>query len=350
MQERLQRSLTLGAIAILVLLIGAFLWSEEALQSPRQAWETLSNALITLVGEYPDRPRTLPGQVLQLLLLLFGTFAFGALIGKFSSYFVTQALAQTLPMKSFSNHIIVCNWNAKAPLVLRQLIEANRHHPRDIVLLCAEPIELDPEFQERADVFVVQGDPTHHGTLERLNAPKAKAIILLADADMEAPDEKNALIALAVKHLEKTPGQEQDIHVVAELVNSDRQRHLKEAGVDEVISSQDYSSGIIAQSALFRQMSEVYRQLLTYSDHTNEFYFIEPGHYPVTLYGLSFPALSTWVSEYSSQHPDNPLLLVGIRRQNQQVLLNPRPTDFQSLDPTDTLIVMAYHPVYDLRG
>ncbi|MFN3679036.1 hypothetical protein [Thermosynechococcus sp.] len=45
------------------------------------------------------------GQVLQLLLLLFGTFAFGALIGKFSSYFVTQALAQTLPMKSFSNPI-----------------------------------------------------------------------------------------------------------------------------------------------------------------------------------------------------------------------------------------------------
>ncbi|WP_297049731.1 MULTISPECIES: NAD-binding protein [unclassified Thermosynechococcus] len=184
--------------------------------------------------------------------------------------------------------IIVCNWNAKAPLVLRQLIEANRHHPRDIVLLYAEPIKLDPEFQERADVFVVQGDPTHHGTLERLNAPKA--IILLADADMEAPDDKNALIALAVKHLEKTPGQEQDIHVVAEWVNSDRPRPLKEAGVDEVISSQDYSSGILAQSALFREMSEVYRQLLTYSDHTNEFYFIEPGYSPATLYGLSFPA------------------------------------------------------------
>ncbi|WP_297041116.1 hypothetical protein [Thermosynechococcus sp. OHK43] len=109
MQARLQRFLTLGAIAILVLLIVAFVWSEEALQSPSRAWEALSNAIITLVGEYPDRPRTLLGQVVQLLLLLFGTFAFGALIGKFSSYFVTQALAQTLAMKSFSNHIIICN-------------------------------------------------------------------------------------------------------------------------------------------------------------------------------------------------------------------------------------------------
>ncbi|RMH67182.1 MAG: potassium transporter, partial [Cyanobacteria bacterium J003] len=143
---------------------------------------------------------------------------------------------------------------------------------------------------------------------------------------------------------------EQDIHVVAELVNSDRRRHLKEAGVDEVIFSQDYSSGILAQSALFRQMSEVYRQLLTYSDHTNEFYFIEPRYYPATLYGLPFPALSAWVSEYSNRHPDNPVLLVGIRRQNQQVLLNPRPTDFRGLDASDTLIVMAYHPIYDLRG
>lgn len=29
---------------------------------------------------------------------------------------------------------------------------------------------------------------------------------------------------------------------------------------------------------------------------------------------------------------------------------NPRPTDFQGLDPSDTLIVMAYRPIDDLRG
>ncbi|BCX12816.1 MAG: hypothetical protein KatS3mg067_1754 [Thermosynechococcus sp.] len=123
--------------------------------------------------------------------------------------------------------------------------------------------------------------------------PQAKAIILRADVDMAVPDEKNVLIALVVKHLEKTPGHEQDIYVVAELVNSDRQRHLKEAGVDEVIFSQDYSSGILssgilAQGALFRQMPKVYRQLLTYSDHPNEFYFIEPRYYPATFMASHF--------------------------------------------------------------
>ncbi|BCX12817.1 MAG: hypothetical protein KatS3mg067_1755 [Thermosynechococcus sp.] len=48
----------------------------------------------------------------ERLLLRFGTFAFGALIGKFSADFsadfVSQALAQTLPMNFFSNHIIIC--------------------------------------------------------------------------------------------------------------------------------------------------------------------------------------------------------------------------------------------------
>ncbi|BCX12815.1 MAG: hypothetical protein KatS3mg067_1753 [Thermosynechococcus sp.] len=54
------------------------------------------------------------------------------------------------------------------------------------------------------------------------------------------------------------------------------------------------------------------------------------------------------MSEYSNRHPANPVLLVGIRRQNQQVLLNPCPTDSPGLDPSDALIVMAYRPIYDL--
>ncbi len=90
-------------------LVGLFSWSEGAFVSRDTTWVALENALITLPGKYPDRPRTLTGQVLQLLLLIFGTFVFGAIVGKVASVFVTRALAQEEWVKRFQNHIILCN-------------------------------------------------------------------------------------------------------------------------------------------------------------------------------------------------------------------------------------------------
>ncbi len=326
--------------------VGILLWSEGGFVNPATAWEIITNVLITLVGEYPDKPKTILGQVFQLLLLLFGTFIFGALVGKFSSFFVTQALLQEKNMQVFNDHIIICNWNEKAPAVIHQLLQGNQKQPRDIVVISASEIPQKNEFISQTHVYFIQADPTHHATLQKFFAPQAKAIILLADEDTQGPDEKNALIALAIKHLEQIPHSQRNIHVVAELVNLDRYRHLQEAGVDEVVSARDYSSGIIAQSALFKNMSVVYQQLLTYTEDTNEFYFIEPGHYPVSWQGLSFGELSQQVSRLSQ--PEQPLMLVGIRRGDGAILLNPKRSQFQYLAPDDTLIIMAFQPIATL--
>ncbi|GAX36064.1 putative potassium channel protein [Nodularia sp. NIES-3585] len=340
-------TLVLTSIAVFLLLVGLttlLLWSEGALGSRKATWEALENAIITLMAEYPDKPQTILGRILQLLLLVFGTFAFGAIVGKISSFFVTRALLQDKAVKYFQDHIIICNWNEKAPAIVRQLLEANLADPRDIIIISASVIEDRGDLEDIDNVYFVQADPTHHATLEKVQAPLAKAVILLADEETEGPDEKNALIALAIKHLEQTPGQEKDIHVIGELVKLDRHRHLKEAGVDEVISARDYSSGIIAQSAMFKKMSVVYQQLLTYSDDTNEFYFIEPGKYPQHFQGKTFPELIKLISEYSASNADNPLLLLGVKR-GGEVLLNPKPSYFEKLDRDDSLIVMAFRNV-----
>ncbi|WP_008318734.1 potassium channel family protein [Leptolyngbya sp. PCC 6406] len=343
--SRLKLTLALTSAGLaLFSVIGLLLWSEGQL-SGRAFWEGLEDAIITLMGEYPDKPRTVTGRVLQLVLLVFGTFIFGAIIGKISSFFVTRAIWKQRAVKQFKNHIILCNWNSKAMNIVQQLLEANQDQPRDIVVVSAAAVEDQGELADRDDVHFVQADPTHHATLEKLQAPQAKAVILLADEESVGPDEKNALIALAIKHLEQIPGQQKDIHVIAELVNLDRRRHLQEAGVDEVVSARDYSSGIIAQSAMFRNMSVVYQQLLTYSDDTNEFYFIEPSKYPTQFRGKSFPELSQLISEHSAVHPENPLLLLGIKRSNGEILLNPKRDCFQWLEGNDSLIVMAFRNI-----
>jgi voltage-gated potassium channel len=339
-----QIKVLLVSLAAAPVLGGLLLWSEGALTSREAAWEALENAVIALMGEYPDKPSTVAGRIVQLLLLIFGTFIFGAIVGKISSIFVTRALVQKIAMTSFRNHIILCNWNNKATAIVRQLLEANQEEPRDIVVISASEIPNREDFETEDRVYFIQADPTHHAALEQLQATQAKAVILLADEGSESPDEKNALIALAVKHLEQDPSLRKDIHVIGELVNLDRRRHLQEAGVDEVIAACDYSSGIIAQSAVFKNMSAVYQQLLTYSDDSNEFYFIEPGRYPSSFWGKTFIELSHLVSQCGRQQQDNPLLLIGVRRRNGEILLNPRSYDFDVLTQDDALIVMAFHP------
>jgi voltage-gated potassium channel len=335
-------------LGVVLLAVGLYLGSEGVLQQPSFFWEALENALIALMGEYPERPHTVFGRILQLVLLILGTGLFGAWIGAISSLFVTHALTHSSKMKPLHDHIIVCNWNNKASRVIEQLLEADRQNPPDIVVVAASPVADALDFEMYTNVHFVQADPTHHHTLEKLRAFYAKSIILLADEESQGPDEKNALIALAVKHLEAIPGKTKDIHVVAELVNLERRRHLKEAGVDELVSAQDYSSGIIAQSAIFRNMSVVYQQLLSYSSDTNEFYFIPPGRYPARFYGQTFPELAHWFIERNRQHPAAPILLVGIKRTNGEILLNPKGDRFQTLAQSDSLIVMAFDYVTEI--
>jgi voltage-gated potassium channel len=111
---KLESPWLLGLAMVGVALV-TLLWSEGGLADPTTAWEIFTNLLITLgftnilitlVREYPDKTRTILGQVFELLLLLSGTFIFGALIGKFSSLFVTQALLEEKKMRIFNNHLI----------------------------------------------------------------------------------------------------------------------------------------------------------------------------------------------------------------------------------------------------
>ncbi len=344
--SRLKKVLAIGGpILFLLVLIGLLAWWEGAFSAWGAFLTVLETSLITLVGEYPDQPESPGGRVAQLLLLLSGTLVLGTIVGKISSLFVTSALHKEKKMPKFSNHIIICNWNSKAPSIIQQLLDATDSMHKDIVVVTATDVPEKEAFDDCDNVTFIQSDPSHHSVLASLNASKAQAIILLADPESAGPDEKNALIALAVKHLEEEPDENLNIHVVAELINPEHRRHLREAGVDEVVLFQDYSSGILAQSALFHNMSVVYQRLLTYSDDTNEIYFIGPGNYPADFIGRNFPELCQSIAQTNADNGDNPVLLMGVKLADGEILLNPQKHRFHALGTGDSLIIMAFKPV-----
>jgi voltage-gated potassium channel len=262
----------------------------------------------------------------------------GAIVGKISSVFVTKSLLQRNKMKKYKHFVVVCNWNTKAPGIVSELLQADE--ALNVVVVHTGAVNLHTDFkeEERDRLSFHQADPMNYEVLRGIRIPDAKSVILLADASVENPDDKNALIALAIKHLEK---ETTDVHVVVELIHTNRRKHLLDAGADEVICSTDYTAGIIAQSAIYNRMSEVYERLLSYSANTNEIYFV--SKYPSSFIGKPFLDLIPEVSQRSDEQK-SPVLLIGIKRK-EKIFLNPKSERVSVLEKNDELIVMSYDRV-----
>ncbi len=193
--------------------------------------------------------------------------------------------------------------------------------------------------QEYEKVFFIESDPTLHEVLKRARAHLATSVIILADEDFPDPDAKTALIALALTKLTKDIPKKP--HVIAEVMNHHKIAHLLDAGIDEWVCSTDYGLGILAQSALYGKLSEVYQQLLTYSKDTNEIYMVDSRHYPQRFLGKRFPEVADLLN--ASRNPENPAILLGVKR-GDRVILNPREKEFDVFQPGDSLIVVAFDP------
>lgn len=353
--------LAIGAVLLL-----SFFWCDVYLSflaerkvSPKVTfYDEFENSAIALLGEYPDRPKSLVARIFQLVLLAFGVLIFGYIVSRVSSVFVAISLKK-VKMGNYKDHIIICNWNDDAPRIIEQLMKSQPN--RDIVVISADSVDLNKKvFLSEDDLerlYCEHRDPTLHENLKALGACDAKSVIILSDPGTDDPDGKTALIALAIKHLEKNSDEktkdgghvtEKDIHVIAELIDPSRERHLLEAGADEVVCSKDYAAGIIAQSANFAKMSNIYKRLLTYTDETNEIYYVKK--YPPGFIGKSFTELQGAIGETQTARK-SPTLLIGVKRpladtkNKNEIFLNPRESELGQLKNGDELIVMSYENI-----
>ncbi len=126
-------------------------------------------------------------------------------------------------------------------------------------------------------------------------------------------------------------------HIVTEAVNPRKSQHLKDAGIDEVICPVNYGIGLLVQCALYKRLSEVYEQLLSYSIDTCEIYLLKDEIFSKWIKNKSFREVVSFVINNSPI--DNPVILIGIKREGK-ILLNPV-GDFK-LNEKDSLIAIAY--------
>ena len=134
-------------------------------------------------------------------------------------------------------------------------------------------------------------------------------------------------------------------HIIAEVVNSDNSQHLRDAGAEETICTTEIGMGILAHCALIKQLSVVYKDLLTYTFEGNEIYIIPRESFPDTFVGKTFAQCAQML--YENRDDNNPVILLGIRRQDK-VIMNPRKgtgrfsdAEFR-IEEEDALIAMAF--------
>jgi TRAP transporter TAXI family solute receptor len=311
-----------------------------------RSFESLSESFwsitIYMLSGFEDRyPVTWPGRVISILIFVLSVFFFGAVAGRFAAVYLRR---EELKMpRDINNHIVICNWNERGKRVVAEIRHPEGRPDTDLVIVDNKAVDEKelmnmPAFHK---VHFIHDDPIRHGTLKAARASLADTIIILADGESPDPDAKAAMIILALL----SECKRRRPHIIAEVVNSDNSQHLKDAGADETICTTEIGVGILAHCAMNKQLSVVYKDLLTYSFEGNEIYIVPRDAYPDSLVGQTFGECALWL--YQNRDATNPVILLGIRRRDK-VIMNPRQGTKEwdheecRIEEDDALIVMAF--------
>ena len=280
--------------------------------------EAFWSITIYVLSGFEDRyPVTLAGRVTSVFILILTVFFFGAVAGRFAAAFLRSEVIK-MP-KDLNDHIVICNWNERGKRVITEL-----HHPEgkpnaDIViidnkLLQEKDLSRMPAYNR---IYCIHEDPIRHGTLKRARVSLADTVIVLADNQSPDPDAKSAMIILALL----SECKRRHPHIISEVVNSDNSQHLTDAGADETICTSEIGVGILAHCALNKQLSVVYKDLLTYTFEGNEIYIVTRDHFPDAFVDKTFTECAQML--YEKRDKKDPVVLLGIRR-GDRVIMNPR--------------------------
>jgi voltage-gated potassium channel len=123
---------------------------------------------------------------------------------------VTQTLRMeaTVEWEDLENHMIICGWNRKAEIIVREAFAARKENPMQIVVIAkleGGTIPHIPDPALRAHVQFLNDDFTKVSALEKAGVKRAATVILLSDTEKgrneRDADARTILAALTVEKL-----------------------------------------------------------------------------------------------------------------------------------------------------
>lgn len=300
--------------------------------------QSLFSVWILLFSGLNEPPHTVSGQLLIMALLAVGVGIIGLFTASVASILVERYLrSRQVSTVEMDDHLVLCNWAPRALDWIREVHSKIIQQRRSIVIIHDQPDEIDlPDKQDEPafnDVFIVKGDPTNEVVLRRAKVQKAYSVIVLTDErEGKHADGKTILICVAVRNI---CGSGRQPNLSVECANVNHRQHLRKAGADEIISSNELSLRLLARTSLFHGMTRVYQELLTVSRDANEIYLIPA---PQWLVNRNFVELSQLFNQ--NREDRRTCLLIGIER-GEEMMLNPVGGEAGPLRTDDRLILLS---------
>ena len=330
----------LGGVTCAWLLGAAALhYAERNVNPDFASWsDSLWGVWVILFSGVNDAPKTSAGRLITMIILVVGVGTAGLFTASLASLLVQRYLRRRdVSDFEMEGHLVLCNWSNRGLEWIREVHAKIIQDKRPVVIIHDTPDEIDlPDKQDEAafnDVYIVKGDPTSEIILKRAKVPKAHSVVVLSD-DREGKhaDGKSVLICIALRNICRGENQP---NISVECRNPSHRHHLRKAGADEIISSDELGLRLLARASLFHGMTRVYQELLTVGRDANEMYLLPA---PASLIGKEFAELSAMFS--SHRNDKKSCLLIGIQR-GEQMHLNPIGGEAGPLEDEDQLILLG---------
>jgi voltage-gated potassium channel len=277
----------------------------------------------------PEPPLTLGGRIVSLVLIFVGLSTFALITGSVSAAVLSRLRDEGAAMdwEDLDGHLIICGWNRKAEIIVREYDAARRDDPMPVVVIArteGSPQFADPSLRKR--VLFLDDDFTKISALEKANIQKASTCIVLSDTtrgrNERDADARTILAALTVEKLNPK------VYTCAELNRREYAQHLALGAVDDFVVGGEHSAFLLAQAALNRGTLNVFNELLSY-EYGHKFCRIPV---PAAYVGKPF------VEAFMDMKQKRNVTLVALIDEAGKSHINPKD---QPLKKGETLVIIA---------
>lgn len=289
--------------------------------------EAFWKALFSLMsGEYAEYPATLGGKFTLLVLLFFEMSFFAMVTGTVSAVMIEKFkeshMQKIVDARDMKDHVILCGFTPKVPILLQEFRKDSRFRDSDIILVSSQS-DMDYLMDEKAPldtVHFLMEDYTSAEVLRRAGIETARLAMILGEEGQNRStndiDARTVLAALTIEKLNK------NVHTCAELFHSEFESHLRMGGVDDVYIREQLSAKLFARIGLLQGVMPFFQDVLSV-EKGSTMIFVKV---PLELVGKSF---RDSLHFYSNKEQGIP---VAVKTSQGDLHVNPLKLEFHEAD------------------
>lgn len=277
----------------------------------------------------PMTPTTRSGRIVAVFVMFMGLTIFAMFTGTVSAYMVETFRVEknNFDLDDIENHIIICGWNTKTEIIIKEFRASSRSKTQPIVVLADVDLQQMGVADEIIKEFIfIRDDFTRVTALERAHIARAKTCIILADishgrSEQDA-DARTILAALTCESMNP------EVYTCAELMNRSYGGHLDLGRVNDYVVSGEYAGYMLAQAAMNHGLMGVLEELLTHQ-HGQVFHRVRV---PDEWEGKEY---LDCLIELKKKHNAT---LIAVQHENGEMTVNPESHVF---DKGDEMVIMS---------